>query len=385
MDERDELELETAGAEDDAASVLVVDDHRANLVAMEASLAPLGYSIVTAGSGAEALTRALAQDFVMFVIDVQMAGLDGYQTTTLLRERERSRDVPVIFVTAVYDQPEHTKRGYALGAVDYITKPFDADILCAKVRALVSLYLRGQRRERLRSRQADRTKDIFLGAVGHDLRNPLNTIAMASKLLAAHACSNEAHRTHAHRIERATARMNEMIEDVLDLTRRRFGEGLPLTRQPVDLGEVCRSVIGEFRTSHPERVVELDVTGAVVGEWDPSRLARVVSNLIGNAVLHSAERTINVTVVDRGKDVALSVRNRGEPIREDVLGRLFEPFRRGDASTGGMGLGLYIVREIVRAHGGEVSVRSNAAEGTTFTVTLPRARPSSVALAPDPS
>jgi two-component system sensor histidine kinase/response regulator len=360
------------GEEDADASILIVDDHGPNLVAMEATLAPLGYRIVTANSGAEALTRALAQDFVMIVMDVHMAGLDGYQTTALLRQRERSRDVPIIFVTAVYNQPEHTYRGYALGAVDYISKPFDPDILCAKVRALVSLYVRGQRLEKQRSREVDRTKDIFLGAVGHDLRNPLNSIAMASKLLAAHECSNETHLKHALRIERATTRMNHMIEDILDLTRRRFGERLPLALRKLDFGDLCRSVVGELRISHPERNIELDVSGNVTGEWDLSRLGRVVSNLVGNALRYSSDGTVRVNVSDGGDEVALRVQNRGEPIPEDVLANLFEPFRRGGGGREGMGLGLYIVNEIVRAHGGTVGVTSTSADGTTFTVALPR-------------
>jgi two-component system sensor histidine kinase/response regulator len=360
------------GDSDSGAAILIVDDHRPNLIAMEATLEPLGYPIVSAASGAEALQRAQAQDFAMIVMDVHMAGLDGYETTALLRQRERAKDVPVIFVTAVYDQPEHTRRGYALGAVDYLSKPFDADVLRAKVRALVSLYVRGQRLERARSREADRTKDIFLGAVGHDLRNPLNAIAMAAKLLAAHPCSDGSHYKHALRIDRATGRMNQMIEDILDLTRGRFGEGVPVALQPTDLGELCRSVIGELRLSHPERSFEVDVGGNLLGEWDPGRLARVISNLVGNAVQHCGAGAVRVTVEDRGDAVAFAVQNQGDPIPEEALPHLFDPFRRGETRSQGVGLGLYIVREIVRAHRGTVAVRSTAADGTTFTVTLPR-------------
>jgi signal transduction histidine kinase len=370
----------TEGDDTNPPAILIVDDHEPNLIAVEATLAPLGYEIVSATSGARALERADAQDFAMIVMDVHMAGLDGYETTALLRQRERSKDVPVIFVTAVYDQPEHTRRGYALGAVDYISKPFDADILRAKVRALVSLYVRGQRLERQRSREVDRVKDIFLGAVGHDLRNPLNAIAMASKLLTAHDCSDASHRKHALRIDRAAARMNQMIEDILDLTRGRFGEGVPLTLQPMDLGDLCRSVIGELRITHPERAFELDVSGNLLGEWDPGRLGRVISNLVGNAVQHCGAGAVRVKVVDRGETVEFGVQNQGHPIPAEALPRLFEPFRRGQTRSEGIGLGLYIVREIVGAHRGVVAVTSTAAEGTTFTVTLPRA-PQMAALA----
>src|ERR1700683_2726069 len=158
---------------DDVPTILVVDDHPANLLALEGALEPLGYRIVGASSGAEALELLTKHDFVLIVMDVYMPGLDGYQTTALIRGRERSRDIPIIFLTAVYDQPEHMYRGYSLGAVDYIAKPFDAEILRGKVRALVLLYTRGLRAEHERSQEAERIKDLFLGAVGHDLRGPL--------------------------------------------------------------------------------------------------------------------------------------------------------------------------------------------------------------------
>ncbi len=176
-----------ASAESVLPTILIVDDHPGNLLSLEAVLSPLGYPLVSASSGAEALTTALKEELAMIVMNVHMPGLDGYETMAQLRERERLRDVPVIFLTAVYGEPEHRHRGYALGAIDYISKPFDPQVLRAKVGALVPLYLRGQRAERLRSVEKDRMKDLFLGAVGHDLRNPLNTIALAAKVLGGHS------------------------------------------------------------------------------------------------------------------------------------------------------------------------------------------------------
>ena len=351
-------------------SILIVDDHRPNLIAIEAVLKPLGYPLVTVTSGEEALRHALAEDVAMIVMDVHMAGLDGYQTTALLRQRERLRDVPIVFLSAVYNQPEHTYQGYELGAVDYITKPFDPIVLRAKVGALVSLYLRGQKVERVRRQDAERTKDLFLGAVGHDLRNPLHAIVMASKLLGATPCPEELHRSHAARIERSARRMNRIIEDILDLTRGQFAGGIPLTLRPTDLGALCRSVVGELRTAHPARTFELEVTGEVSGFWDSDRLARVVSNLVGNAVQHCAEGSIRVAVTDQGERASLVVHNQGEPIPAADLPRLFEPFWGSESSSEGLGLGLYIVREIVRAHRGEVVVTSTEADGTSFVVTL---------------
>lgn len=359
--------------EESPPAILVVDDNRANLLAFEAVLDQLGYRIVGADSGAEALARLLHQDFVVILMDVHMPGLDGYQTVQLIRQRPLLRDIPVIFVTAVYNQPEHTYRGYALGAVDYMTKPFDPEVLRAKVRALVHLYIRGLRAERERAQYAERMKNLFLGAVGHDLRNPLNTIMGAAQLmLHVDELGSAAHGSYAEKIERAGRRMQRMIEDILDLTRGQFAAGIPLSPQSMDLGDVCRAVVDEHRVARPGRVVELEVTGDVRGRWDPGQIERVVSNLVGNAVEHGEDGPVRVRVRDEGVSVMMEVWNGGAPIEPEILPEIFDPFRRGETAGTGVGLGLYIVREIVRAHAGTVEVRSTTRDGTTFTVTLPK-------------
>ncbi|HEX3344207.1 MAG TPA: hybrid sensor histidine kinase/response regulator [Polyangiaceae bacterium] len=372
---RSEGEDATTKVRGPAPSILIVDDHRANLVAMEAVLGPLGFDLVMASSGAEALQRIAEHDFVLILMDVHMPGLDGYQTTSLLRAHERSRGVPVVFVTAVHDVPEHVHRGYALGAVDYITKPFDPKVLCAKVKALVSLYTRGGDAERERSNETERLRSLFLGVVGHDLRDPLNAIFMAAQLMAATACSDANHAKNARRIEGAARRMKRIIEDILDLTRGQLTEGIPTTPRPTDLGAVCKTIVDESQLTHPGRPVELEVRGEVTGLWDPERLARVAANIVGNALAYGDEGAIRVHVLDEGDRVALAVHNRGAPIDEAKLPTLFEPFHRGETTAAGLGLGLYIAREIVRAHRGTIEVTSTASEGTTFTVLLPRNPP----------
>jgi signal transduction histidine kinase len=357
-------------------AILIVDDNRSNLVALEAALQPVAFDVVAAQSGAEALERIAARDFVTIVMDVHMPGLDGYQTTAMIRRIERSRDVPVIFLTAAYNEPEHTRRGYALGAVDYIVKPFDAEVLQAKIKALVSLYLRGERSERERSEAAERMKAVFLGAVGHDLRDPLNTILMASQMmLRGKECSDAGHAAAARRIGRSAERMNRIIEDILDLTRSEVTGSVAVRVRPADLGELCRTVVDECRIAHPGRVIELDARGDLTGRWDPDRLVRVASNLLGNAIAHSAEDPIRVSAFEDGKDVVLVVHNRGAPIDDQVLPTLFAPFRRGKTTARGLGLGLYIVRQSVLAHHGRVDVKSTAVDGTSFTVVLPREPP----------
>jgi signal transduction histidine kinase len=357
--------------QDPRPTILLVDDQPANLLALEVSLAPLGFGVLTALSGAAALRLLLAHEVMLIVMDVHMPALDGYETTALIRQREELRDIPIIFLTAVFDLPEHRHRGYALGAVDFIAKPVDVEILCAKIRALVNLYTRGQRIERERRERLDQMKDLFLGAVGHDLRNPLSAIALGAQTLVREARGEGAVAQHAKRIHRASRRMQRIIDDVLDLTREHFAGEIELELAPTDLAEICGTVVDEYRLARPDRNLSIEVVGDVAGRWDAGRLGRVFANLIGNALEHGDDGPIAVRLEGRDDDVILTVHNHGDVIDAELLTTIFEPFRRGEGSVRGLGLGLYIVREIVRLHGGAVDVRSGA-EGTTFSVRLPR-------------
>ena len=180
-------------------------------------------------------------------------------------------------------------------------------------------------------------------------------------------------------IGRAGQRMLELIGTLLDFTDGRFNGSMPIAPIPTELDEVCRGVVEEMQAAEPGRTISLERRGDARGLWDPARLAQVVSNLVSNALKHGArDGAVRVSVEGDGEDVVLEVRNRGPAIPPELMAVIFEPFCRGsalrDASHArGLGLGLYIVREIVSAHGGEVSVASSREDGTTFTVRLPRA------------
>jgi signal transduction histidine kinase len=222
-------------------------------------------------------------------------------------------------------------------------------------------------------------KDLFLAAIGHDLRTPLGAITLGSQIIQrdqAVAATHPAHIEHARKIERAAKRMAGIIEDVLDLTRDQFMGGIELSPRPANLGDLCRAVVEECRLGHPGSGIRLELSGDLAGHWDPGRLGRVLSNLIGNALEHGAGSPIGVRATDLGDQLTLEVHSSA-PIDPALLPVLFDPFRRGEEGRKGLGLGLYIVREIVRAHGGSVQVTSTSTEGTTFAVTLPRGMPGS--------
>jgi signal transduction histidine kinase len=231
-------------------------------------------------------------------------------------------------------------------------------------------------------------RERFIGILGHDLRSPLNAISLSARALSRYGPLTQLQQDLGQRIELSAARMTKMISDILDLTRARLSGGIPLVLEPTYLADVCQQVVKELTAAYPNRSIVYDQEGAGEGVWDAERLTQVLSNLVANALEHGGA---DVPVFVRSHPcedlVALEVHNPGAPIPQHLLATLFEPFRRGSGSSpaqskgrrGGLGLGLYIVKEIVEAHGGRVSVRSSLEEGTTFTVLLPRDAQSVVA------
>lgn len=236
------------------------------------------------------------------------------------------------------------------------------------------------------STRIDESRQMFLAILSHDLRNPLNTIRMAASVV---ALQNKSPATADAMsiIARNTDAMMQLIGDLIDFSSAGLGHAMPLNRGPVDLEELCREVIDSSRTAHPGRVLRLRSDGDVNGVWDPGRIRQIVSNLLGNAIQHgSPDGPIDLSLTSRGtgsgrggSTTILSVHNEGAPIPPALLPNIFDPLKRfatpestAHRTPGSVGLGLYIVREIVVAKGGTITVTSTAEEGTTFTVRIPR-------------
>jgi PAS domain S-box-containing protein len=219
-------------------------------------------------------------------------------------------------------------------------------------------------------------RDRLMAILGHDLRQPLNTISITAALLRRKGGElSEASQRSLERIERSAERMNAMIRDLLDYTRARGTPEVPVSLEAADVGEICRRAVDELQAGAGEGAIRLEVEGDCRGRVDSERLTQVISNLVGNA-LQYGDRSEPVVVSVRGGDeeIRLTIANKGPAIAAEALPQLFEPFRRvgRDRSPDGLGLGLYIVSEIVRAHGGGIEVRSSEEEGTTFSVRLPK-------------
>jgi len=514
-----------------SASILLVDDHPANVVALEAILAPLGHELVTASSGEEALRQLLRRDFALILLDVQMAGLDGFQTASLIKQRPRSRYIPIIFITAVGRDAAHVFRGYSEGAVDYLVKPFDPDILRSKVQVFIGLYLKEEQlkaqarllreherdallragEERYRhlldvmpqsiwasdaqgritfwnraaidylghepgvvtgeslwsalhpddrasvreafeegfarkeaferqirlNRASDGTyrwhlarvvpergsdgggadadaitgwiaaatdiddqkraeqvlreaiglREDFLSVASHELRTPLTSLRLEVENLLRFARRSAGEAAgpitqRAERIDAQAARLNHLIDELLDVSRIAAGR-LELQIEEVDLVAVVDEVRTRLGDEARRRGCALDVRGQqrAIGAWDASRLDQVITNLLSNAIKYGAGKPIEITVDVRGDRAVLAIHDHGLGIPAEDQDRIFRRFERAASSRNyaGIGLGLWIVKQIVEALGGTVTVDSRPEAGATFTVELPRTRPPTLA------
>jgi len=413
--------------------ILLVDDHEENLLAIEAILLNPSYNLVRASSGRAALREVLARDFALILLDVAMPDLDGYETAELIRGRETSRETPIIFLTADYRTEAHVFRGYSVGAVDYIFKPFTPEILKSKVAVFVELYRKRQalkrqtqalRRahheleERVRARtrelalvneslQAEveerrrieaerlallvseqnarahaeavnRLKDEFLATLSHELRTPLNAILGWSHLLASGKTDTSMVDRAIGVIRNNAMAQSQLIEDILDVSRI-IGGKLRLNIGPVQLADVIEAALDSVSPAAQAKAIaierEIEDVQPIAGDQD--RLQQVVWNLLSNAVKFTPrEGRVTVRLSARGDDVILSVADTGIGIAPEFLAYVFDRFSQADASAtrrhGGLGLGMAIVRHLVELHGGTVCADSAGEnQGATFTLVLP--------------
>ena len=243
---------------------------------------------------------------------------------------------------------------------------------------VVTTDITNKAQEERELRAALNFRDRMLGVLSHDLRSPLGVIATSAELLLRKGGLDEAQARSVARIAQNTSRIDRLIRDLLDYTRVKLGRGIPLQPQPCDLLQLCTQVVDNARVLSPDREVRLSASGDTRGRWDPDRALQVISNLVTNALRYSPpDSAVALTLEDQQQAVVLEVHNGGAPIAPALLPTIFDAFQRGGESVeaaqpAGLGLGLYIVQQLVAAHGGDLAVRSTAAQGTTFTVRWPR-------------
>jgi signal transduction histidine kinase len=352
-------------------NVLIVDDVPQNLVAMEALLRSDEVNVLTARSGPQALELLLMHDVAVALLDVHMPEMSGFALAELMRGSPRTAGIPIIFLTASPQDPVRAFQGYDAGAVDFLHKPIEPHVIGGKVKVFVELHrqrqLLAQRAQQLEHALA--LNETMLAVITHDLRTPLSVVTLCGDALLRMATTPET-RTVAQRVQRSAMRMARMIEQLLDFSRIRSGV-LRIEPRPGELGTIVQQAVDDARHAHPNVSIEADVQGDSCGVFDADRLAQVLSNLVANAAQHTRDGRVRVTADCSLPDaMSIVVANRGR-IADDLLPRLFEPFKGVLHSGGGLGLGLYIVDQFARAHGGSTSA-GNVGEDVVVSVKLPR-------------
>ncbi len=384
--------------------VLLVDDRPDNLLALRAVLEPLGHDLVEAASGEEALRHLLAGEFALNILDVQMPVLDGFETARLIRGRERTRYVPIIFLTAISGEPEHYQRGYESGAVDYVYKPFEPEILRAKVSVFSELWSRGATIEAQREELAGRLAELdeahaglaaqavelersnaalerFAEVAGAELREPLHTVAGLLDLLDdrhAGALSDEG-RTLLARALAGTDRARSIVGSLLDYARASTGA---LQRDRLLLAEVLAEAEAETGPQLAEAKAEvvpvsMDTGGLPLVAGDRRQLVELLTQLLDNSVRYrgSASPVVTVSAETVEGGVRVTVADNGPGVPETDLPRLFTAFARpvpaAMTSERGAGLGLALCRRIVERHGGMIWAERGADGGLAVCFELP--------------
>lgn len=398
------------------AKILLVDDRQENLNVLEAVLRPLNGICVRATTGYDALRLILREEFALVLLDARMPDIDGFETARIIRQRQKTKHLPIIFITANDPDQRYVHQGYSLGAADYITKPFDAEILRSKVRVFVELWQRGEhikrqreqlhaielqeaeRRQRdaalqreqeqvnalnalLESRVVERTAQLvqaneemeaFCYSVSHDLRAPLRAIISTSRMLMEDARGelSEEHVNTLGRQVRAAVRLAQLIDDLLQLSR--LGRKA-LIKTDVDVTQLARAVVEELLQNPWPAPLKIEVEEGLTCNADPGLVRILLMNLIENACKYSPEGGeihVGSIVLDGSPVTYVSDQGIGFPMEHRH--KLFLPFERlvADGSFPGTGIGLANAKRIVTRHGGKIWAESIVGKGSTFFFTL---------------
>jgi len=412
----------SAAADPPPCDILVVDDRLENLLAVRVALGQVDCRLVEVQSGLDALRRLLEQDFALILLDVQMPTMDGFEAAKLIRSRERSRYVPIIFVTAFDPEPSEVLEAYRLGAVDFLMKPIQPEILRAKASVFVELHRRtaqvqqqaeaiaahvlqeresalGEQRSRLeaaalkqrleeqrvhaleleglnrRLAEDDRRKDEFIALLGHELRNPLAPLVAGLELLNG-GNAEKAERTRSV-MKRQIEHLIRLVDDLLDMSRISRGK-IELRWSQVRAGDVFEQALSLAKPLLDERGHRLTTERSGADLWisgDEVRLTQVLANLLNNAARYTDPAgAIHVSCTDCEGGVELAVRDNGRGISPELLPRVFDLFMQEREGGGGLGIGLTLVKQLVAMHGGRVHASSaGVGQGSEFRVWFPQA------------
>jgi signal transduction histidine kinase len=408
-------------SEEERVKILLVDDRPENLLALEAILEPLGQELVCAHSGEEALKCVLQHDLSVILLDVLMPEMNGFDVAQIIKSREKSRFIPIIFLSAINKEDSYVFKGYSMGAVDYVFKPFNPDVLRSKVAVFVDLYLKreqirkqsellaeSERREmelqhraelleseaksaaqlaelnnqlhnrQLELEQAMGVRNRFYASMSHELRTPINAVIGYSTLLIDNIYGplNDKQREGLQRTLKAARHLLELVNDVLDLSKIEAGK-IELALQPVNVEALIEDLFVTVRPLADEHGSQLSFEHPpqpVTVTTDPRRVRQILLNLLSNAIKFGRKKPITVQCIPNEEGgVSIAVTDKGEGISEEDKARVFEEFVQvSPTQQPGTGLGLPISRRLAHLLDGSLEMESTLGEGSTFRLNLPR-------------
>jgi two-component system, sensor histidine kinase len=373
--------------------ILLVDDRTENLISLEMILADFDVTFIRATSGMEALRKTLNDEFALVILDVQMPGMDGYETLSLMRKRRKTKYLPVIFVSAIHQSDLHIVKGIETGAVDFIPKPIIPEVLIGKVRVFLDLYIQKEKLRQLlnnleinnkelaiqreKAEEATRAKAMFLANMSHEIRTPLNGIIGIFKILEDTKLT-EKQQELIQIITTSGENLMNIINDILDFSKIEAGQIL-LEKIELNIGEIISNAVKLLRFNAEEKGLKIhihidkDIPDCLIG--DPLRLNQVLTNMINNAIkfTNKGSITISAEITEKTKEevaVLFKITDTGIGISEEGKAKLFKEFSQTDDSTtrkyGGTGLGLAICRNLIHLMNGELGVESQLGKGTMF-------------------
>jgi len=374
----------------DKIKILLVDDLKDNLLALEGLLRRDDSEIFKAKSGTEALEFMISHEFALALLDVKMPGMSGFELAELMRGAKKTKNIPIIFVTATAKDQSFLFKGYESGAVDFLLKPLNTHMVKSKVNIFIELYQQKKEQEELLVKlkvtqgeleQAVHIRDEFMSIASHELKTPLTSLKLQSQLRMRGLRRGGISAFHLEWLtkmfdndEIQIGQITRLIDDMLDISRISSGK-LSMNLERFDLCELARDLIKQRSDQFVEAgcPVEIECCQSAVGNWDRFRIEQVLTNILTNAMLYGSDKPIFVQVntsIDRAQIV---VRDQGRGIAKENHERIFQKFERAaeGSEISGLGLGLYIVKKILEAHHGSIQVESTLGHGATFVVNLP--------------
>ena len=385
------------GTHQHTTKLLIVDDLPENLLALSKIIEQEDRIIFKANSGEEALSLLLEHDFALAILDVMMPGMDGFELAELMRGTERTRNVPIVFVSAAGKELNYAFKGYESGAVDFLYKPLDIAAVKSKVNVFVALCQQRhevkqqvealeQSRRELHATQAElerslKMRDDFMSMVAHELRTPLNTLFLETQMRSMQLDKGNLEAFNEEQLRRMVARdgrqiqsMIRLINDMVDVSRIRSGV-LSIRPAHTELSALLARIVSDLaqRTEAAGATITLDAPQPVAGVWDEFRVEQIIINLLTNALRYGGSKPVTITLAQHDCRARIVVRDQGVGIPLEDQGRIFDPFERAGTKDvrEGLGLGLYIARQLAESHGGTLEVDSVPEQGAAFSLTLP--------------